>query len=266
MTPHELAPRAFADGVTSRRFAATLGLSIALHAALLAGLPDFRSYTARPAAAPLNARLEPGARALAAPEPRTAAMAPAERSAPAALAAAARKPAPAARVSAPDRAEPIPPAAPAHAPAAIASATSAGTSAGTNEATNRPAAAARDDAPPLALGTPTLAPRTGDDALDPGSLAQYRLALIGAARRHKIYPPLAIDRALEGRAEIRLVFGGEGRLAAALVKRSSGHELLDRQALETLREASAVTPIPPALRSREFAVEVPILYELKTAR
>ena len=118
----------------------------------------------------------------------------------------------------------------------------------TNEATNRPAAAARDDAPPLALGTPTLAPRTGDDALD------RRLARAVPARADrrreaaKIYPPLAIDRALEGRAEIRLVFGGEGRLAAALVKRSSGHELLDRQALETLREASAVTPIPPALR------------------
>ena len=40
--------------------------------------------------------------------------------------------------------------------------------------------------------------------------------------------------------------------------------LLDRQAVDTMRRATAATPIPPALRNREIVVEIPLLYELKT--
>jgi len=119
--------------------------------------------------------------------------------------------------------------------------------------------------PVLALGTPTLAPRPGADALEAGSLAQYRLALIGAAKRLKQYPAQAIDGGLEGRVDVRLVIGADGAPAAVVVKRSSGHEVLDREAVETMRRATADTPIPPALRSREIVVEIPLLYELKGA-
>jgi len=31
-----------------------------------------------------------------------------------------------------------------------------------------------------------------------------------------------------------------------------------------LRKAHALTPIPPALRGRDFAVEIPVVYELKS--
>jgi protein TonB len=116
-----------------------------------------------------------------------------------------------------------------------------------------------------ASGEPTLAPRPGDEALDLGSLAQFRLALIGSAKRHRLYPEHAIERGWQGRVTVRLAFGADGALAAALVSRSSGHGPLDRQAVEMLRKAAALTPLPPALRSREFAVEVPVLFELRGA-
>jgi len=126
------------------------------------------------------------------------------------------------------------------------------------------AGADSDALPVLALGAPTLAPRPGDDALEAGSLAQYRLALIGTAKRLKHYPAQAIDRGFEGRVDVRLVIGADGAPAAVLVKRSSGHEVLDRQAVDTMRRATAATPIPPALRNREIVVEIPLLYELKS--
>jgi protein TonB len=110
---------------------------------------------------------------------------------------------------------------------------------------------------------PTLAPRPGEDALDAGSLAQYRLALIGAARHLKSYPAEALDGRLEGRVHVRVVVGPDGALAAVTVKRSSGHEVLDREAVDTIRRATAATPVPPALRYREVAVEIPLVYELK---
>jgi protein TonB len=245
----------FADGAAPGPLLSALAASVALHAALLAGLPDLWTYSERPATAPLNAWLVPGARTAAVVEPPPAVAPVRERdAAQPARAAPERKrpavaPAPAA-VTAPERAEPVP--APAAEPETVAAASA-------------PAAGAKSDAPPvLALGTPTLAPRPGDDALEAGSLAQYRLALIGAARRLKHYPAQAVDRGLAGRVEIRLVIGAEGGPAAVTVKRSSGHEVLDRQAVETMRRATAATPIPPALRNREIVVEIPLLYELKT--
>jgi protein TonB len=131
------------------------------------------------------------------------------------------------------------------------------------------AAPAGKEAPPAAVeiaAVPSAAPEV-PPAVDVGSLiAQYRFALLGAAAREKRYPPGAVDRGLAGRVQVRLAIGADGRLAGAQVVRSSGHELLDRQTLETLRAAHALTPVPPALRDREFAVDVAVRYELKDAR
>jgi len=242
-------PVGFADGAASGPLLPALAASVALHAALLAGLPDLWTYSERPATAPLNAWLEPAARPAAVAELPAAAMPPVERATlqprragPERKPAAAAAPVPVAAAT-PERAEPAP-----------SSAAPTPTGAGADS----------DALPVLALGAPTLAPRPGDDALEAGSLAQYRLALIGAAKRLKHYPAQAIDRGIEGRVDVRLVIGADGALAAVLVKRSSGHEVLDRQAVDTMRRATAATPIPPALRNREIVVEIPLLYELKS--
>jgi TonB family protein len=63
---------------------------------------------------------------------------------------------------------------------------------------------------------------------------------------------------------VRLAFGADGGVAAALVHRSSGHGSLDREAVDMLRKAAALTPVPPALRAREFTVDVPVLFELRS--
>jgi protein TonB len=225
--------------------------SIALHVALIAGLPELRDYSPTPATTTLNARLEPGMPATSsgdvAPvaEPEKQRQPPVERAAarrPAHVASPATRPHPVR----PDVAEIVEPSAPAAPVEQVAVASAAG-------------------AGGAASGEPTLAPRPGDEALDLGSLAQFRLALIGSAKRHRLYPEHAIERGWQGRVTVRLAFGADGALAAALVSRSSGHGPLDRQAVEMLRKAAALTPLPPALRSREFAVEVPVLFELRGA-
>ena len=67
MTLRQLA--GFADGAGSGPLLPALAVSVALHAALLAGLPDLWAYSERPATAPLNAWLVPGARTAAVVEP-----------------------------------------------------------------------------------------------------------------------------------------------------------------------------------------------------
>jgi TonB family protein len=49
-----------------------------------------------------------------------------------------------------------------------------------------------------------------------------------------------------------------------VVVRSSGHELLDKQAIDTVTKA--FVPVPPALRGKEFAFDIPVIFNLKDAR
>ena len=91
---------------------------------------------------------------------------------------------------------------------------------------------------------------------------QYRLALIAATRRYKRYPAIAMEKGWQGRVEVRMVIGANGMLADASVRSGSGHEILDRQAVEMLKKGKTTIPIPAKLRGREFHVDVPVIFNL----
>jgi protein TonB len=91
-------------------------------------------------------------------------------------------------------------------------------------------------------------------------LATYRLEIIQLARQFKRYPPIARENNWEGRAEVRLSFAPGGRRPSVDLIKSSGYPILDRQAIDTL--AKAVVPLPEALRGRQFALDVPVIFNL----
>jgi protein TonB len=99
---------------------------------------------------------------------------------------------------------------------------------------------------------------------DAGNLDQYRLALIGVARKYKRYPAQAMEKGWTGKVEVRLVIGSNGMIQSALVKTSSGYEILDNQALDMVKKAKPLTPIPAALRGKEFIVDIPVIFDLQT--
>jgi protein TonB len=119
------------------------------------------------------------------------------------------------------------------------------------------------EAPPPPLAPLQAAARTRS-VPDAGNLDQYRLALIGAARKYKRYPALAVENGWSGKVEVRLVIGADGMVESALVRNSSGYDILDNQALDMIRKAKPLTPIPPALRGREFSVDIPVIFDLQT--
>lgn len=121
--------------------------------------------------------------------------------------------------------------------------------------------AAEVQAPPVAPGPPA-APRI--EATDAGNLDQYRVALLGAANRYKRYPAIAMEKGWAGRVEIRIVIGTNGMTQSIAVKTSSGFEILDKTALDMVTKAKPMTPIPPALRGREFTVDIPVIFSLQT--
>ncbi len=122
----------------------------------------------------------------------------------------------------------------------------------------RPAEAQAPAAP--SAGTP----REGSDGADAGTLAQYRIALISAANRYRRYPAQAMEKGWQGRVEIRLSIGANGMIQGAAIRTSSGHQVLDDTALDMIRKAKPMTQIPQVLRGREFIVDVPVIFDLKT--
>jgi protein TonB len=96
----------------------------------------------------------------------------------------------------------------------------------------------------------------------PDALAGYGRSVSQALARHREYPRLALMRGWEGATTLRLRVAPGGKLAEAAVHQSSGHEVLDDQALAMVKRLGSL-PLPPeALRDREFAVLVPVVFQL----
>ena len=250
--------------------------SVVLHALLLLSLNP-RIALAPPAKAllVLTARLAPVATAprappsaskpapTAAPEPapappppKPAPPSPVAKPAPAPRAVLRKpveKPAPAPQKTAPVEARKAAPAEPA--PETSAMAAPGAQPAAPGPSRSSPAGPAGD-------ATTESAARSGSE-FDTGTLAQYRLALIVATRRYKRYPAIAMEKGWQGKVEVRLLIGANGMLAGTSVKTSSGHEILDKQAMDMLRRGKTTVPIPASLRGREFTIDVPVIFNLE---
>ena len=241
----------------NRGFATAVVVSLVFHGVLLAGWHSVHRPVLKPAIAPgpIVARLA------AAPKPKPAA-AP-EASKPVEEAPKPRveepppPPTPVAKpspVPAPTKAAPAPTSTPTPAPAKP-SAESA------SSAPSAPAAPpAATKAEPQQASAPAPAPAS---EADPGTLKQYQLAIITTARKYKRYPRAAMDNNWEGRVEVRMVIGANGMIASMSIKTSTGHELLDKTAMDMITKAKPLTPIPAALRGKEFTVDVPVIFSLK---
>ena len=106
---------------------------------------------------------------------------------------------------------------------------------------------------------PAAAPQPAPESL---SRDQYRVQLIDEARRHKRYPSLARENNWQGDVRVGVTIGANGRPTVTL-KGSSGFDVLDRQALEMFTQAARAVPLPPALRGKEFTLEVRAIYGLE---
>jgi protein TonB len=126
-----------------------------------------------------------------------------------------------------------------------------------------PAAMAKAVAPAASSSSGVLLTQANasGEALD--GLRGYRLSVATQARRFKRYPPQAMAAGWAGTAEVRLEVGHDGRPRAATVGRSSGHESLDRAALAMIDAGALRAPLPESLRGRNFAVVLPVVFNLE---
>lgn len=97
---------------------------------------------------------------------------------------------------------------------------------------------------------------------DADGIRSYRIGLAREARSHRRYPPLALERGWTGTAEIQVDVSRQGRARQILLARSSGHEILDREAVAMMSHAAASAALPDSLRGQEFAVRLPVVFDL----
>lgn len=116
--------------------------------------------------------------------------------------------------------------------------------------------------PPAARFDPQPGP-PAQSLPESGTLDTYRLEVMRVARKYKRYPRAAMDNNWEGRVVVRMVVGANGMISSISIATSTGHELLDKQALDMIQKAKGGVLIPPALRGKEFTIEIPVIYSLK---
>lgn len=225
-----------------RRFAGILLASLALHAALALVLRQPENPPPPPLLATIRLVAATTPAAKAAPTPS------AEPAAARALRPAAAVP-PKARQSV-TRAEPPP------APRADTAAEPAIAAARSPVAESAPAAETVAAAKPA----PTAAAAVDASA---EALSAYRRQLTDLFARPHEYPRIAALRGWEGEVRLRLKVARKGNLLGVQLDRSSGYEVLDRDALAMLESYGQLPPLPEALDSNEISVVVPISYKLK---
>ena len=113
------------------------------------------------------------------------------------------------------------------------------------------------ESPPLAASAPT--PRVPQSEL----LFSYGQTISQALARYKEYPRIAQMQGWEGSVTMRLRVARVRPPDRCQVHASSGHEVLDRQALAMASKPERFPAPPEGLRDREIAVLVPVVFRLE---
>lgn len=93
--------------------------------------------------------------------------------------------------------------------------------------------------------------------------SRYGNSLWGAISKHKKYPKIAAMRNWQGEAIVELELDGNGKLKSKKIIQSSGHDVLDKQALEMVEKALPFPPPPDVLRGNSFTITVPVPFKLE---
>ncbi|MBZ4200750.1 MAG: energy transducer TonB [Methylotenera sp.] len=130
------------------------------------------------------------------------------------------------------------------------------------------AAAPQVDAPPPTTPPVAIAPREPPKPVvvpvdTSAARDNYNNALWSAIVKHKQYPRIAQMRGWQGEAVVELQIDGNGKLKSKRIVQSSGHDVLDKQALDMVEKALPFPAPPEVLRGSSFSVKVPIAFKLE---
>lgn len=77
-------------------------------------------------------------------------------------------------------------------------------------------------------------------------------------QKHISYPYLARKMGWEGKVIISFLLTKEGKVSNFLIEKSSSYEILDQNAIETVKKCAKLFPLPPV----DVKIKLPIIYQL----
>jgi len=89
---------------------------------------------------------------------------------------------------------------------------------------------------------------------------KFQQALLRHVAQYQRYPNAARPLHLQGKVDTQFAMSRDGQLLGVWVRTSSGHIMLDKEAIETIRRAQPLPPIPPELPDR-LNIHVQLAFE-----
>ena len=114
---------------------------------------------------------------------------------------------------------------------------------------------------PSAPSTPAVSSTQPAEATAAEAWNGYGQLLYNLVGRNKNYPQIAVRRNWEGEVKIYARFM-LGKLVEASIMTSSGHEVLDKEALDMVRKAANQLPVGGDLARKSFTVTIPVAFKL----
>jgi protein TonB len=81
--------------------------------------------------------------------------------------------------------------------------------------------------------------------------------------KNKDYPTMARRRNIQGVVVVVFTIASGGQVESFRIKQTSGHDLLDEGAQNTLHRVKHFPPFPAALERQRLTVEVPLAFRLR---
>jgi protein TonB len=91
----------------------------------------------------------------------------------------------------------------------------------------------------------------------------WQIRLQAHLARFKGYPPEAQMRHQEGTSMLRFTMTRDGRVLSFGLANSSGHDLLDQEALSLMERAQPLPPLPPEVSQGTIQLVVPLRFQLR---
>ena len=121
--------------------------------------------------------------------------------------------------------------------------------------------------PPMPVAPPTPAPPpppAGPSQQDiDAARSQYSSLLARSIGKYKQYPKIAQMRGWQGEVVLEVHCDANGNVVQTLVKQSSGHNVLDEQAMTMVKKASPLPPAPDVLKNKALILLVPVPFTLE---
>jgi TonB family protein len=111
---------------------------------------------------------------------------------------------------------------------------------------------------PLVIASNPAFTQQSQKGPSPEAVAEYKHKLVSSIAKAVRYPLAACADKLEGSIELQFTASSDGRITSRRIAKSSGHAILDQEALQTIDRVKTAPPFPRGVKARQLTFSAPI--------